>query len=756
MVVNNATFGELVSRARRDRTQEQMASRGGPPRQRLSQIESGDPVELTSGVLSQLDTAFLWGTGTSELLLTPVHRPPNLVPKISALDQTTALGVTAGGELVAMPKLLEVDHLTAMLPLITRWPGPVLIDIGLGTEKSRVARLSQWLSNAGDIDTNRLRRTGLDGPHSAEPIAIDPFNDVRTTNSAAELLARIDSFGGYGSSRTSGEYRDMAPTVLFIASQTTQQDGLSILSRLRAQAPADGNMAEAWRRFFAATGLSSRLQCIDHDVLRMLNPLLTLKDFHSELVIADDFSVQRRGDVTVVRPADLAGTIVFYDAQTCPFLPVLIDHAYAGKPLAPLVLTDSLSGWRAPETAAALPNSHLVVPVGDDWHNDHGGARAFDAAQLIDRREGSAILIPGQQDRATGAQSQRVWFSTRGRSESNLHLAGDESTSDGPVEYFRSRRGDFGMFDKAEWKRSPADGDLTIALTDEHGARLLLNSIPDTWISPQAATILTEAGFEVSTVKTMLKRGRAPMTLIRPAKPTVLRLGTATTGGSATINLQHGHAAIAGDKEAIIWVLPQAIRNRRQALPITDLAILGATTEAARPWVDVAGERALGFVGPGIGARDAAAVTRWLVTELTGEMSRRTEVLSMADVPTAKQYRAAGGAMPPLMVIIDGLDGNDEHWLDATDLLHAADNADRLNIRFLLSGTNPVPLMTLLETRSPEGTDVPRFTSKVAFPGAQPEITQHLIGLPAGLDASVDGHLWTIGCAEPMTFRIDE
>ncbi len=770
MVVNNATFGELVSEARGDRTQDRIASLGGPPRQRLSQIEFGDPVELTSTVLSQLDTAFNWGTRTSELLLTPVHRPRNLDTMIAALDQTPTLGVDEGGDAVAMPRLLAVDHLMSMLPLITRWPGPVLIDIGAGTEKGRAAQLLEWLIASGDINTSRLRRTGLDGPHDAAAIAVDPFNDVRSTNSAAGLLSRIESFGGNGRERTPGEYRDMAPTVLFIASQTKQQDGLTVLSRLNAKTIIDGfdgNLKAEWAQFFKTTGLSSRLENIDQGVLQMLSPLLTLKDFHSELVIADDnLSVQARGDVTVVRPTDLAGTVLFYDAVTCPFLPVLVDHAYTGTAMAPLVFTNSIGNWRAESTAAAIPNSHLVIQVGDNWIDERSEAATTpNVVRLIDRRAGSAILIPDQQDRTTGAKSQRIWFSTRGKTESDRHLPAAASTSTAAVEFFRWRRADFGVFDKAELNRREGDGNLTIVLTDEHAARLVLNSVPHAHDADQAATILTEAGFDLGTHDITRVFRHSTLTVSRPVKPPVLRLGTAPSGDAATIDLQHGHAAIAGDDETIVWVLPQALRNRRQALPITDLAILGATTRAVRPWADVAGERALGFLGPGIGARDAAAVARWLTTELNNEMKRRIKVLNHAHGVTAEQYRAVGGDMPPLLVIIDGLDGHDEHWLSATQLHLAAQGAGHLNIRFLLSGTNPVPLMTLLETpiaRPPwdtsdaEDNPVPRFMSKVAFPGAESEVAQQLIGLPAGQNTTPDGYLWTLGCGEPETFRIDQ
>lgn len=765
MALNNAAFGELVCESRGGSSQEQIAALGGPPRQRLSQIEWGDPVELTAGVTSQLDTAFRWGAGTSELRLTPVRRPVDFPVMLEAVARAGALGCTLD-ELVPLPPVLAVDEAIRMLPLAARWPGPVLIDVGGETESDRDESLQKWIERAGTIDRERLRRVGLDGPADAEPVAVDPFGDIRSSRDAATLLERIEMFSAAAAdrlieTRPRRDYRDGAATVLFIAAEAARLgcDGLSVLSGL---VPRSLNMdlQSAWHSFHESTGLSNLRNHIDRGVVELLSSLLALKDFHTNIVLPEDGgqppgTVVVDEHVRVVTPASLENAVVFYDAKMCPFLPVLFDHAFAGKRLSPLVIASN----RCPSLRAiaplAIPNSHLVA----ESERFEGASRAVSGAALVDYVAGSAVLV---HDARGDVASQRIWFADALESVSNRY-ARDRSSTDQVVKYFRDRRSEFGTFDTVTLVNPESrDATPTMILTDENSKKLVLH-----WLSlgrqgsegaAAAATILVEAGFgtEAQMEKLTEHQHVWPVTIARPTRPHQLKLGTDLGGAEVTIDLGRGHVVVAGDAEVTTATLTAAIKTMREELPESDIVVLGATTRAPRPWAGVVGERAVGFVAPGIGARDEAAVLRSLCAELTAEMRQRLLTLNYAGMLTVSQYRAQGGVMPRLLLVIDGVDGPDEHWFKATDLIDAADMADRLDIRFLLSGTNPVPLMKWLDMRADYYDELPRFASKAALYGADPDAAVELIGEPGGQGQEGDGYLWSLETDAITPFRLDQ
>jgi len=772
MALNNAAFGDLVLNLRGDLTQEEIAARGGPPRQRLSQIEFGDPVELTAGVMSQLDTAFGWGAGATELRLTPVRRPVHLRMMLAALKQSDLLGVSER-ERVPAPPVLAVDEAIRMLPIAAHWPGPVLIDVGGHTETSRDSALQEWIERAGAIDGVRLRRAGLDDPADAVPIAIDPFGAIRSTRAAAELLERIEVYNDASENRTvetrpRWEYRDAAATVLFIAAEAARRgcDGLNVLSGLVSK-QLDSGLDQAWREFHRSTGLSNRRDRIDRGVLELLRPLLALKDFHTNIVLQAGEDDQLAGTVVVdehvevVTPASLAGSVVFYDAKMCPFLPVLFDIAYAGKALSPLVIAANRYPSLREAAPVAIPNSHLVAEARPGFDDPE---RAIAGAALVDFVAGSAVLVPDGRDGQKGAVRQRIWFADAAASVSNRHVRGSRAETDGVIEFFRQRRAEFGTFDTAELVGpDSSDEKPTLVLTDEHGKKLVLH-----WLSlgyeggsgPEAAaTILNEAGFGTPwRMKQLTERELTwPVTIARGLRPHELKLGTDLHGADLVIEISHGHTVIAGDDEKATEMLTTAIWDMRERLPATDLVVLGATTRAARPWAGVVGERALGFVAPGIGARDSAAVVRSLCAELVAEVHHRLRTLHDAELSTVDQYRAKGAVMPRLLIVLDGIDGPDDYWFNGTgDLIDAADMANRLDIRFLLCGKNPLPVMKWLDARRNHDDTLPAFAFKAAVEDVDPDVALELIGEPGGQGPERDGYVWGFGAEAATPFRLDQ
>lgn len=806
MVVNRALFGDIVSRARGTVTKDDVDERGGPPRQKLAQIEAGDPIDLTPALLSQIDTAFEWGRRTSEIVLSPVRPPQDLDWMLTrdrdefgltALQRRDGLGVDDDGNVVPLPPVLAAERWSLVMPVIARWRGPVLIDLGPESAK-RDEELRRWLLRTGDIDRSRWRRTGMAGPADAAAIAIDPLPEIRDSDKAQKLLERIR---GIISARLAGvprpdsrlvaldnairtrDVRDLTPTLLFMAAQAHDKgrDGLKVLSSLGSDHP-DQALLDAWPEFHQKTGLSSRLERIDPAVSKLLKPLLTLRDYHVKLalqppqqdgdVVEGPLEVRNVStDIEVLCPSQLDRTVVFFDSDTCPFLPVFVDMAYKPRAGSPLLVTVDTDNERVSALGRLLPNSHVVAIMPDAalhvsaFPNRQSAPQPISSprrrvdsfARLVTPRPGLTVLVPSAQQSAKGAVSQRVWLSDTGESVSNRHEAGSREATQRFFENWRNR---FGVFDTAQLDNR--DGHPNLILTDDRGRRLCLwgLSLGHDGDGPAVAAEILDAA-DMGTTDAMrqitTRHHDWPVTVVRPAKPLALKFGQVirSTRQYPAVDLRSGHGVIAGADEATMTVLSEALTLLRSQRSTGDVTLLGATPRAARPWARILGTHNVGFAG---GLRDGAAAAAWLDTALGEEMWRRQGLLSAAQAADAAEYRAGGGNMPTLLVIVDGLDGHDDHWITTAAINDAVMCADQLDIRILLTGTNPEPLRQHLQARivRARSESLPQFVYRLILEGADPATVPddldraHIFGPNSTRPA---GYLWYPGASDPLKFE---
>lgn len=779
MVVNRAVFGDIVREARGTVTKDDVDERGGPPRQKLAQIEAGDPIDLTPALLAQIDTAFEWGRRTSEIVLSPVRPPRDLEWMLSAdrdefgltaLQRRDGLGVDDDGTIVPLPPVLTAERWSLVLPVIARWRGPVLIDLGPDSA-TRDEELRRWLLRSGDVDRSRWRRTGMAGPADAVEIAIDPLPEIRDSDAARRLLERIR---GIVSARVAGvvrpspgllalddairtrDVRDLTPTLLFMAAQAHSpgRDGLTVLSSLCSQG-RDMALLDAWSAFYQKTGLSSRLERIEPAVGELLKPLLTLRDYHIKLELRPP---QKDGDVVdgplevrnvsagieVLRPSDLAGKVVFFDSGTCPFLPVFFDMAYRRRAGSPLLVTVDADTEQLSAFGRLLPDSYVVaITPAAALHLSASTKRQTERetissakrrsessfARLVTPRPGLTVLVPSAQQSAKGVVSQRVWLSETGESVSNRH---DADSRESTYRFFRSWRGRFGVFDTAQIDNR--DGHPSLILTDDCGRRLCLWGLSGGYDGEGpaiVAKILADAnmGTEDAMRQITFNPQQWPVTVVRPAKQLALHFGPdiRSTREVPAVDLGLGHGVIAGGDELTMTVLTEALTLLRRERSVNDLGFLGVTQRAVRPWGQIFGAHNLGFAG---GFRDGESAAVWLDSALGEELWRRQGQLEAARVANAAEYRAGGGQMPTLLVIVDGLDGHDHHWIVAAALNDAVTCADQFDIRIVLVGTNPEPLRRHLQSRiaSRQSESLPQFVFGLVLSGADPAT------VPAGLD----------------------
>jgi len=806
MVVNRALFGDIVSRARGTLTKDDVDERGGPPRQKLAQIEAGDPIDLTPGLLSQIDTAFGWGRRTSEIVLSPVRPPQDLEWLLTrdrdefglaALQRRDGLGVDDDGNVVPLPPVLAAERWSLVMPVIARWRGPVLIDLG-PESAGRDEELRRWLLRSGDVDRARWRRTGMAGPVDAAAIAIDPLPEIRDSDKAQRLLERIR---GIISARRAGvrwpspglvalddairtrDVRDLTPTLLFMAAQAhgKGRDGLKVLSSLGSNA-RDMALLDAWPAFHHKTGLSSRFEHIDPAVSKLLKPLLTLRDYHVKLalrppqqdgdVVEGPLEVRNVStDVEVLLPSQLDRTVVFFDSDTCPFLPVFIDMAYKPRAASPLLVTVDADNERVSALGRLLPNSHVVAITPDAalhvsafpdrraelQPTSNPERRADSFARLVTPRPGLTVLVPSAQQSAKGAVSQRVWLSATGESVSNRHEA---DTREATQRFYQSWRDRFGVFDTAQLDNR--DGHPNLILTDDRGRRMCLwgLSLGHDGDGPAvAAEILDAAGMGTTDAMRQIttRPHDWPVTVVRPTKPLALTFGQAnrSTRKYPAVDLRAGHGVLAGSDEATMTVLTEALILLRSRRSVNDVAVLGVTQRAARPWARIFGAHSVGFAG---GLRDGAAAAAWLDTALGEEMWRRQGLLAAAQAADAAEYRAGGGRMPTLLVIVDGLDGDDDHWITTAALNDAVMCADQLDIRILLTGANPEPVRQHLQSHivRARSESLPQFVFRLVLEGADPATVPgdidraHIFGPNSTWPA---GFLWYPGADDALQFE---
>jgi hypothetical protein len=755
MVVNKPYFGRIVNQARGPRTQDEIAELGGPTRQRQAHIEKGDPVVLTRAVLAQIDEAFGWAPFTSEAVLTPPRLPAALQHR-SFSCKPNALGVDQSGASVPMPPVTAITGAGEILvPLVERWAGPVLIDIRSGAPTEQF--LQGWHDRSFNIDSRRLKRAGASDPFTAAPSAIDPFPSLRSTGAVMELLRRIEIFTSVNAPapepiRPHTTLKRMAVTTLFISMMATKPDrsGLSVLSDLAATTP-DPELLKAWLEFFESTQLSSGFEELSTEAFEVFSPLLELRDFHIDLELVSTgpgtTRVQPHDDVEVLIPAHLNDFIIFYDSTVCPYLPVIVDWAYGSRKseITPLLITSNSRPYLAKGIPPALASSSVII-LTDDAALDRP---PLTCARLVDLREGSAVLMPPASV-SPRAAATRVWINdaadtvsmSRHISPYNYLSAAEAYAS------FNTVSASFGPFATAVFRRvrGPEDSGPNLILTDDSGRRLVIDWVTsaDPNQDDQYATeLLYIAGFgsSKSQIHTLLTDtpGYQPARLSRTPGPLVLPLGTACgderhTTMSVDLRNQFSFGVIAGDGTAATEMISQAAVLMCQQAPRSDLAVIGVTAGSPRPWVPLADQaHTIAFAGLGIGTRDEAALARWFDTELGQLIIDRERQLSESGAHNATEYRDAGGVIPTLVVIIDGLQTETGYRA----LTNALGRIDELDMKVIVCGQEPMPAVAMLT--APNGgferwAWSPQRAFTVTLPGVARDTKRQLIGLGASFD----------------------
>ena len=502
-----------------------------------------------------------------------------------------------------------------------------------------------------------------------------------------------------------------------------------------------------------------------------MKPLLTLRDYHIKLdlrppqidgdVVDGPLEVRNVStSVEVLRPGNLDRMVVFFDSGACPFLPAFVDMAYKPRPGSPLLVTVEEDTKILRAFGRLLPNSRVVAIEPDAaLHVSSSPQRQAESpfARLVAPRAGLAVLVPSAQQSARGVVSQRVWLSESGESVSNRDEA---DTRESTLRFFQSWKYRFGVFDIAQLDNR--DGHPNLILTDDRGRRLCLwgLSVGHDGEGPAiTAKILAEANFgtESAMRRITFKPQHWPVTVVRPGKQLALQFGPdiRSTREVPGVDLQSGHGVIAGGDELTMTVLTEGLTLLRRQRSVNDLRFLGVTQRAPRPWGPILGAHNLGFAG---GLRDGAAAATWLDVALGEELWRRQRQLEAARVANAAEYRDGGGQMPTLLVIVDGLDGHDDHWITTAALNDAVACADRFDIRIVLVGTNPEPLRRHLQSRIAglQSELLPQFAFRLVLSGADPST------VPAGLDLAQiygpndgwdTGFLWHPTTDGPMQFE---
>lgn len=151
-------------------------------------------------------------------------------------------------------------------------------------------------------------------------------------------------------------------------------------------------------------------------------------------------------------------------------------------------------------------------------------------------------------------------------------------------------------------------------------------------------------------------------------------------------------------------------------------------------------DHTIAFAGLGIGTRDEAAIARWFDAELRDLIIDRDHQLSQAGAHDVAGYRSAGGSMPTLVVIVDGLQTGAGYWA----LANVLGRIDELDMKVIVCGQEPMPAVEMLT--EPYGgfekwawsPGSPARTFTATLPGASPDTVRQLIGLGATLDNPAD------------------
>ena len=498
MATNNVAFGELVRGARGPASQDDIDNRGGPPRQRQAGIERGDPIDLSPAVLAQLDTAFRWPPQTAAALLSDPRRPLSVVVNHVSPD---ALGVDAAGNEIPVPAAVAAASFAAVVPLVQRWSGPVVID-------ESVAGAHDWLAAASADSQRALYRVGVDEPAAGEAIAIDPIGMLHRFSHALTLASTVTT-GQCEGRPPRAELYHQALTMLFIASRaaSTGVSGLEALQEFRLGDSVE--RSPEWRSFLRASGLSGRYRRPYEDLPELFDGLFELRDRHIDVQLkqsgAGPLVLETVSSPRVVEANALGdNTIVVYDASVDIDVAAIVDWAYSCQPNTPLLVVDR-SRWES--RPPRLPRHSRLIMIDprtrhDDTADQHQRVITHHklrcVAELIEFPQpgtGSAVLLPATELDGTCAPATRVWL-TAPRITSNHGMS---QTATEAVTFFHQQRSHFGDFVAARLHpvndvASPAP----LALVDDQGDELQMWGLACGFngSGPESmAEILAEAGF---------------------------------------------------------------------------------------------------------------------------------------------------------------------------------------------------------------------------------------------------------------------
>lgn len=646
MVLNTSRFGRIARAARGARTQDEIDVAGGPPRQRQAVIERGDPVDLSPTVLAQLDTAYGWPPGTVELLLTRQAPPLHLYQRLAHLSPT-ALGVDPSGREITLPPVLATTSASQLLPLVHRWPGPVLIDHRIDIP------LDDQLPATGGHDGKQVHRTGCTNPETATAIAIDPISVIGSYRNAVQLLTVMDHFRAGDPPN-----RARALTLLFLAAETRRTgDGLAALTEFAetSQYPTPESH-QRWLDFYHASNFSSRMLNPYNELPSDFESILALRDSHLDVALVEQPDGALRpaphANPTVVPITDLDNMIVTYNSSTCPALPALLDWAYQGHTTAPLLIVEGpyhSSHWQK----LGLTNSHLII-VDDAADLDSPKDTAPGCARLTHATDHEpAVLVPPR-DRPNDniIQLTRIWLPTAGTIVSHrVRESGDG------IAFYRRSRDKFSDFQIANILReNHAPG---LVLIDSDGNELHFWELPSGYQGSgpdEMATILTEAGFGTKHSMDKLTGPYLttwPRTVYRP----IPNLRLKTDNAEPAIELApNSHVFIGGaDTVSRTTTVTTMLTKLCTEHTPNELNLLAVTTTQPVKWAAFTDNpHTLTIARPLTEAHKSVDILRWFTSTLNDEIQRRSQLLSAAQVADFREFSRLGyGNCPKLLVVIN-------------------------------------------------------------------------------------------------------
>lgn len=647
VVVNTSRFGKIARAARGARTQDEIDVKGGPPRQRQAVIERGDPVDLSPAVLAQLDTAYGWSPGAAELLLTRQAPPLHLYQRLAALSPT-AIGVTPSGSEITLPPVLATTSASQLLPLIRRWPGPVLID-------RRVDIPLDDLLPATGHNGKQVHRTGCTNPENATPIAIDPISVIGSYRHAVQLLTVMDHFRAGDPPN-----RARALTLLFLAAETRRTgDGLAALTQFAetTQYPTQESH-QRWLDFYHASNFSSRMLNPYNELPSDFEGILALRDSHLEVALVEQpdgaLLPAPHATPTILPITDLDNMIVAYNSSLCPALPAILDWAYQGRRTpAPLLIVEGPyrnSHWQKME----LANSHLII-VDDAADLDSPADTAPGCARLthVTDHEPAVLVPPLDRPNDNTIQLTRIWLPTvAGRIVSHqIRESGDG------ISFYRRNRDKFSDFHIANILReNNAPG---LILIDSDGNELHFWELPSGYQGSgpeEMATILAEAGFGTKHSMDQLTGPDLktwPRTIYRP----IPNLRLPTNNDAPAIELPPnsqvfiGGADSASRSTTVTAMLTKLCAERTP----NELNLLAVTTKQPENWAFIADKpHTLTIARPFTETHKSVDILRWFTSTLNDEIQRRHQLLSAANVTDFRQFSRLGyGTCPKLLVVIN-------------------------------------------------------------------------------------------------------